>query len=362
MVRCNMVTLGIPKEVKQGEGRVALVPNDVGVLLQEIPELTVYVARDAGKVAGFSNEDYEYVGAKIAPYNIDRACANIDLYKSAQYIVKVKEPQQSDLEYLNSSHTLFGYLHLPPNPDLVKSLCDTGCTAIALEKVEMNGKYPLLNPMSEIAGKISIQTAANYLYTSKGGKGILLGGIAGTPKGQVTILGAGTAGRSAAILAANMGANVTVYDKNPEALRIANTMHPNIEGRFISSGELEKILPITDILIGAILVPGSKAPKIVSEDMVKKMEAGSVIVDISADEGGCIETIRPTTHSDPVYVRHGVIHCGIQNLPGAVPRTSSIILSGTIRDYVKELLLIVNYPNSPIHNSVCIKKGNLVKL
>lgn len=347
--------LGIPKEVKEGEGRVALVPNDVAVLKQDIPDLVVNVTTGAGELAGFSDDDYIDAGANVLD-------ANLYTYKSSQYIVKVKEPQIQDLCNLKPDHILFGYLHLPPNPKLTENLCQTGCTAIALEKVEMAGKYPLLNPMSEIAGKLAIQIGATYLHTSREGKGILLGGIAGTPKGQVTILGAGTAGRSAAILAANMGANVTVYDKNPEALRVANTMHPNIEGRFISNAELEKILPITDILIGAVLIPGSKAPKIVSKEMVNKMESGSVIVDISADEGGCIETIKPTSHNDPYYKYNGIIHVGIQNLPGAVPRTASIILSGTIREYVKELLLLDKYPNSPIHNSVCIKNGKLIRV
>lgn len=350
--------IGIPKEVKNGEGRVALIPSDVSILCQQ-HGLTVLVERGAGDIAGFCDDDYIRVGAQVKSI--------YELYNEANLIVKVKEPQPSDLMFMNSTHVVFSYLHLAPTPSLVAELLDKKITSIALEHVELNGKYPLLNPMSEIAGKIAIQTAAYYLYTSNQGKGVLLGGVGGTPKGNVVVLGGGCAGRSSALLAANMGAKVTVLDKNPEALRLAETLHPNIETRFISPNVLDTLLPTADIVIGAILIPGQNAPKIVTADMVMKMQKGSVIVDISADQGGCIETIRPTTHTDPAYIKYGVIHMGIQNLPGAVPQTSSTVLSGTIMQYVADLAVAdLQDGNGGVSDekfikSMCTKNGVLLR-
>lgn len=352
-------TIGIPKEVKNGEGRVVLIPDDVRSLTAT-HNLTVLVENNAGVISGFTDEDYIKAGAKVVGVE--------ELYNQATLIVKVKEPQPEDLQYMDSRHTVFSYLHLAPTPELVKALLAQKITSVALEHVELNGKYPLLNPMSEIAGKIAIQTATYYLYTSNQGRGILLGGVGGTPKGNVTILGAGCAGRSSALLAANMGAHVTVFDKNPEALRLVETLHQNIESRFISSTALEEVLPTTDVLIGAILIPGLNAPKIVTESMVKTMPKGSVIVDISADQGGCVETIKPTTHTNPSYVKHGVIHMGIQNLPGAVPRTSSTVLSGTVMQYVAELAVtdlngesVLTSYTEMFLSSMCTKDGVLLR-
>lgn len=322
--------LGIPTEIKNGEGRVALTPDAVKTLLQTVPDLTVRVQSGAGMNSGFADVQYQNAGAII------EATAE-QLYSKSNLIVKVKEPQQQDMDLIQPNSTLFGYLHLAPEPSLVRRFGEKSILSFALEHMEVFSGTPLLNPMSEIAGKIAVQMGAVYLYTSQGGRGILLGGLGGTPRGNVTILGAGCAGRTAALLAANMGAKVTIFDKSPEALRFAHTLHPNIETLFISDNALHDVLRTTDLLIGAILVPGATAPKIVSRDMVSKMPTGSVIVDVSADQGGCIETIRPTTHSEPSYVDEGVIHVGIQNLPGAVPRTASTVLSGVMMQYLKDL-------------------------
>lgn len=353
------MNLGIPREVKNGEGRVALVPNDVAVLLSQTPELDgklkIFVETSAGVTAGFSDADYEAAGATI----VDNA---EDLYGSAEYIVKVKEPIESDMRYLNHKHVLLGYLHLAPNPPLTQFLLENKVIAFALEHIEIHGAFVALNPMSDLAGKIAVQTAAYHLYTSQGGKGILLGGIAGISRGRVTILGAGTAGRAAAQLAANMGASVTVFDINPLALKRVAELHPSIDTMFMDNDTLSRVLQTTDILIGAVYIPGKSAPKLVTNDMVNLMEPGSVIVDISADQGGCIESIYPTSHEIPSYEYNNVIHIGIPNLPGAVPRTASTILSGTIVQYVKDLLMsrVTGEPLPDyLQKSLCTAQGNL---
>lgn len=352
--------IGIPTEIKNGEGRVALIPSDVQTLLRSVDGLTVNVQSGAGIKSGFSDVDYVNVGAIIQP---DAK----SLYESADFVIKVKEPQPADIALIQPKSTLFGYLHLAPEPQLVEGLMQKQITSIALEHLEVFSGTPLLNPMSEIAGKIAVQMGAVYLYTSNNGSGVLLGGLGGTPRGNVTILGAGCAGRTAAVLAANMGANVTVFDKSPEALRIAHSMHTNIETRFVSEEALLDVLPRTDILIGAILIPGATTPKLVSREMVRTMPKGSVIVDVSADQGGCIETVFPTTHTSPSYVDEGVTHIAIQNLPGAVPKTSSTILSGVIMQYVKNLpgktLSSVDVYNSVslMDKAVCTIHGTLFR-
>lgn len=352
--------IGIPTEIKNGEGRVALTPDAVNTLLQTVPDVTVRVQSNAGKNSGFTDEQYIAAGAII------ESTAE-SLYGNSNLIVKVKEPQPQDMNLIQPGSALFGYLHLAPEPSLIQRLVEKTILSFALEHIEVFSGTPLLNPMSEIAGKIAVQMGAVYLYTSQGGRGLLLGGLGGVPRGNVTILGAGCAGRTAALLAANMGAKVTVFDKNPEALRIAQTLHTNIETLFVSDKELYDVLAKTDLLIGAILVPGTTAPKIISRDMVSKMPPGSVIVDISADQGGCIETVRPTTHSNPSYVEEGVIHVAIQNLPGAVPRTSSTVLSGVMMQYLKDVpgktfhLNEAQLGTTLINKSICTFNGTFIR-
>jgi len=330
-----MITVGIPTETKIGEGRVALVPDDVDTLLNHTPELKnleIYIQSGAGQKSGYSDSMYSSVGAKVVRYAEE-------LYANSKYIVKVKEPIESDKKYLNSSHILLSYLHLAAEPDLVTFLTKNKVESYALEHIEVHGMYVALNPMSEIAGKLSVQKAAHYLYSSTGGKGILLSGIPGVKRCHVVVLGAGTAGRAAAKLAAEMGAKVSIFDINPLALQKAELVHNRIEPVFMSNSALKEYVKTCDVLIGAVYIPGKSAPKLVTREMVKSMEPSSVIVDISADQGGCVETMRPTTHENPFFVDEGVIHVGIPNLPGTVPQTSSRILSGTIVKYVKDLIL-----------------------
>lgn len=319
------LVVGVPKEVKPMEGRVALTPDAVADLIAD--GISVLIQGGAGKNSGFEDESYLKVGARIAA---DPEA----LYRDAQLVVKVKEPLESDLQYLRVDHLLFCYLHLAPNPALTRALIEKKLTAVAFETVEVNGRLPLLAPMSEIAGRVSVQAACHYLHASMGGGGMLLGGIPGTKKGRVVVLGAGMAGKNAASVAAGLGAEVLVFDKNADALRDVEKLDPRIQGLYMSISALKAYLPDTDVLIGAVLVPGAKAPKLVTRDMVKLMKEGSVIVDISIDQGGCVETMRATDYRNPVYVEEGVVHMGVANLPGAVPKTSTAALSGAIAPYV----------------------------
>lgn len=320
--------VGIPKEIKPMEGRIALVPEAVSDLVAD--GIAVFVECGAGDQSGFGDTNYVAAGATIVG-------DAMSLYGAAQLVVKVKEPVAGDLLHLRADHLLFCYLHLAPNPALTKALLDKSLTAVAFETVEVNGRLPLLAPMSEIAGRVSVQAACHYLHASMGGCGVLLGGVAGTRKGRVVVLGAGMAGKNAAQVAAALGAEVMVFDKNTNALREVEKLGANVSGYYMSRSALEACLPDTDILVGAVLVPGEKAPKLVTRDMVKRMPKGSVIVDISIDQGGCIETMRVTDYRQPTYIEEGVIHMGVANLPGAVPKTSSCALSGVIVPYVHQL-------------------------
>jgi len=249
----------------------------------------------------------------------------------------VKEPVEGDLKYLDKNHLLFCYLHLAPNPALTRKLCDIGLTAIAFETVDENGRLPLLAPMSEIAGRIAVQVGAHLLHASVGGKGILLGGVAGTDRGHVVVLGAGVSGMRAAETAAALGAQVTIYDKYAEPLHRVCQLSPLITGKYAYADAIAEDVKNADLVVGAVLVPGARAPKLVSEAMVKSMQPGSVIVDIAIDQGGCVETMHATNYVDPTYVLHDVIHMGVTNMPGAVPRTSSQALCGAILPYVQLL-------------------------
>ncbi len=320
--------IGIPREIKPWEGRVALLPSAVRELVAD--GHVVHVEQGAGAHSGHADAQYLAAGASL--------CADAaSLYAASELVVKVKEPVAGDLAHLRSDHLLFCYLHLAALPELTRKLQDIGLTAVAFETVEEDGRLPLLAPMSEIAGRVAVQAGARLLHAGEGGKGLLLGGVTGTARGRVTVLGAGSAGTAAARVAHSLGAELTVFDISSEALgRIARDI-PGASTCFASEADISAALPGTDLLVGAVLVPGARAPRVVSRDMVRSMEAGSVIVDIAIDQGGCIETIRPTDYTQPTYQQDDIIHMGVTNLPGAVPRTASQALSGAILPWVAML-------------------------
>ncbi|MBA3582246.1 MAG: alanine dehydrogenase [Gammaproteobacteria bacterium] len=320
--------IGIPKETKLREGRVAIIPTDAARLLAA--GHTVSIETGAGVSSGFSDSEYSTIGVQIA--------ANAaQLYAQATLIVKVKEPISGDLALLRSDHLLFSYLHLAAEPALTQHLCNIGLTAIAFETVTAaDGSLPLLAPMSAIAGRVAVQVGAHALHQSQGGRGILLGGLNGTEPGHVVILGAGVAGHHAAQMAIGLGAHVTLLDKRADRLS-AIAQQLSVQTVLADEQQIAMLVQQADLLIGAVLIPGARAPIVVSEAMVKTMRSGSVIADISVDQGGCIATTRPTTYADPLYTMHGVQHFTVTNMPGAVPRTAAQALSAAITPYVLRL-------------------------
>jgi alanine dehydrogenase len=320
--------IGIPSETKTLEGRVALVPAAAADLARRGHE--VFIQAGAGTKSGFSDEDYSKVGITIVP---DAAA----LYEAGELIVKVKEPIAGDLALLKKHHLLFCYLHLAAEPELTKRLLDIGLTGVAFESVDENGVLPLLLPMSVIAGRIATQIGTTLLHQPNGGKGKLLGGMASTPRGKVVVLGAGAAGSNAAALAANAGANVVVFDKRQDRLAEMMALAPNVTALYAYESSVAEEVATADIVVGAVLIPSAKAPRVVTAEMVKSMEKGSVLVDISIDQGGCFETSRPTTWKEPTYIVDGVTHFCVTNMPGAVPQTSSMAISAAILPYVQRL-------------------------
>ena len=320
--------VGIPTEVKPKEGRVGLIPDAAAELVKAGHE--VFIQSRAGELTGYSDDTYRSVGVSV--------CNNAkSLYSEADLIIKVKEPIDHDLQLLESRHTLFCFLHLAANKRLTESLQKTGLTAIAFETVEENGKLPILAPMSSIAGRVAVHAGAHYLHSVTGGKGVLLGGVPGAGRGRVVVLGAGVAGWNAAYAAAHMGAEVQVFDLKEDALIRAEQIGNNVSALYAFEHSIKQAVERADLVVGAVLVPGAKAPTLVTEAMVQTMEAGSVLVDISVDQGGCIETIKPTSYEDPIYRLHDVVHMGVTNLPGVVPKTSSQALSGAILPYALHL-------------------------
>ncbi len=319
--------IGIPKEKKVLEGRVALTPAHCAALVRQGNEL--YLETAAGALSGYSDEEYVAQGVII--------CEHAEaLYQQARLIVKVKEPIEQDLQYLREHHVLFCYLHLAANLPLTQQLCDIGLTAIAFETVTDDaGRLPLLKPMSEIAGVLSVQIGAHLLHQPEGGKGIMLGGLAKTDPGHVVVLGAGVAGSAAASKAAALGAHVTLIDRDEARFRELSQQYSRVTGVMSSDITIAEAVNQADLLIGAVLLPGLHAPRLVTESLVKSMQPGSVIIDISVDQGGCIETIRPTNYENPTYNLHDVLHFGVTNMPGAVPRTASQALSAVILPYVQ---------------------------
>ena len=325
MSRC----VGVPREIKPLEGRVALTPPVAFELVQA--GYRVCLEQDAGVASGYADESYQAVGVEILP-DADA------LYAAADLLLKVKEPVGPELERLRGDQILFSYLHLAPNPELTRRLCDIGLTAIAFETVMDGGNLPLLQPMSEIAGRIAIQVGTHLLHTPQKGKGLLLGGVPGVDRGQVVVLGAGHAGGSSARLAAAMGARVTIFDRNPQRLGEMDAAASNIEALYANAHSIAEAVEQADLLVGAVLLPGAAAPRLVSRELVGRMQPGSVIADIAVDQGGCIETTRPTTYDDPVYSEEGVQHFCVTNMPGAVPRSASQALAGAVLPYLRQLL------------------------
>lgn len=323
--------IGLPREIKPQEHRVGLTPAGVDALVRAGHQ--VIVEKGAGEGSGFSDKDYRQAGARIL-------AEASEVWAEADMIVKVKEPLPVEYDYFKPGLVLFTYLHLAAEPELTRVLAEKQVTAIAYETVELpNGSLPLLVPMSEVAGRMSIQVGASFLEKPRRGKGILLGGVAGVPPAHVVILGGGTVGTSALKRAVGMGARVTVIDKNLDRLRyLDDVFHGQIETLASNHLNIAAAVQSADLVIGAVLIPGARAPRLVTEEMVRSMEPGSVIVDVAVDQGGCVETIdHPTTHEDPIYIKHGVVHYAVANMPGAVPRTSTLALTHATLPYVLDL-------------------------
>ncbi len=323
--------IGIPKEIKDNENRVAVVPSGVELLVAA--GNTVYVESVAGAGTGINDESFAAAGAIIA-------ASAADVWANSELICKVKEPVPSEWPFIRSTHTLFTYFHFAASPSLTSAMVASGATCIAYETVEGKrpGSLPLLTPMSEIAGKMAIQEAAKYLEKPQGGRGILLGGIPGVPAAHVVILGGGVVGTNAAKIAAGMGANITILDIDLDRLRyLDDTLPANVTTFFSNPAHIREILPTADVVIGAVLIPGARAPILVTESDLRRMKPGSVIVDVAVDQGGCIETMHPTTHAIPVFTVDDVIHYGVANIPGAVPATSTFALTNATLPYLLSL-------------------------
>lgn len=322
--------IGIPKEIKNGENRVAIVPS--GVKSLKDAGHGIFIQKGAGLSSGISDKEYEKEGAKI----VDSA---EEVYDKAKLILKVKEPLLVEYKFLKENQIVFTYFHFAANESLTKAVVESGCTAIAYETVETeDGKLPLLTPMSEIAGKMASQEGAKYLEKPMGGRGILLGGVPGVAPAEVLVLGAGVVGTNATKIAAGLGAKVTLLDINLERLRyLDNIMPKNVTLLVSNSYRISQKLREADLVIGAVLIKGARAPIVITKDMLEIMKPGSVIVDVSIDQGGCIETSHPTTYDDPVYEVGGVIHYCVTNIPAAVPVTSTYALTNVTFPYVLEI-------------------------
>ena len=344
--------IGVPRELKPLEGRVGLIPAACAELVRAGHE--VFVEKSGGIKSGYADDQFTAVGVKILN-------SAEEVYRVAEMVVKVKEPIAEDLKHLREGHLLFCYLHLAALPELTQSLCDIGLTAVAFETVEdHHGRLPLLAPMSDIAGRLSIQIATHLLHQPQGGKGILLGGVPAANRGKVVILGGGVAGGNAAIVAAGLGAEVVVFDMDREKLVKARALGANVTGLYPHTEDVARAVVDADIVVGAVLVTGARAPHVVSSEMVKSMQPGSVVVDISVDQGGCVETTRPSTYDDPTYVWEGVIHFAVTNMPGAVPRTSSQALSAAIAPYAMRLTAADWRQSEDLSKGINVESGEIV--
>jgi len=323
--------IGIPKEIKAQEERVAITPAGVEAL-KKAGHL-ILIEKHAGLGSGFTNEDFIKAGAEIL-------ATPQEVFEKADMILKVKEPLPEEYDFLREDQILFTYLHLAAEPKLVEALLKRKVTGIAYETVQIDDcSLPLLTPMSEVAGRMSVQIASRLLEKHYGGMGILMGGVPGTPPAKVVIIGGGVVGANAAKMAMGLRANVTLLDVNLDRMRYLNDIYAeSLTTIFSNSYTIREQVKKADVVIGAVLIPGAKAPKLVTEDMVQKMKPGSVIIDVAIDQGGCIETIdRITTHENPTFIKYGVLHYSVANMPGAVPRTSTIALTNATLPYVIKL-------------------------
>ena len=323
--------IGCPKEIKAQECRVGLTPAGVDALVRAGHE--VYIEENAGLASGFPNEEYVAQGAKILP-------TAKDVYDIAEMIVKVKEPLEPEYELMHEGQIMFTYLHLAPDPEQTQALLRKKVTGIAYETVQLEDRtLPLLSPMSEVAGRLAIQVGARLLESNCGGRGILLGGVTGVERANVVIVGGGNVGINAAKIASGIGANVTILDVNLKRLAyLDDVFGSRIQTLLSNPYNIARAVKNADLVVGCVLIPGAKAPKLVTEEMVKTMKPGSVLVEVAIDQGGSIETIdRITTHADPYFVKHGVIHYSVANMPGAVPRTSTLALTGATLPYALKI-------------------------
>jgi len=321
--------IGVPREIKDMEFRVAMVPDGVRQLVDSGHD--VLVERGAGDESGFPDGDYERGGARLVDAE--------EVFASPDLIVKVKEPQPSEIRLLRSGQTLFTYLHLAAAPELVEALCASDVVAIAYETIQdPDGSLPVLAPMSEVAGRLAVQIGVTLLQKDRGGKGLLLGGVPGVMRGRVTVLGAGTVGINAVRVAHALGAEVDVLDVDLSRLTyLYDIFGGDLNTLFSNPANIARSVATSDLVIGAVYVRGRRAPILVTEAMVKSMQPGSVVADVAVDQGGCVETIHPTTHSNPTYAVHGIIHYGVANMPGAVPRTSTFALTNTTLPFVEQM-------------------------
>src|SRR5881296_106801 len=322
------MTVGVPKEIKGQEYRVALLPSAAYQLIKRGHQ--VLVERNAGAGAGYPDADYDQAGATLLS---DHA----EVFQKADLIVKVKEPQASEYPLLRPGQILFTYLHLAANRELTEALMKSGVTALAYETIEVNRRLPLLEPMSEIAGRMSILVGGYFLARHFGGSGVLLGGVPGVLPGRVVVLGGGAAGVNAARMATGLGADVTILEVDLERMRFLDITLHTAHTLYSNEAHLMELLPAVDLLIGAVLVPGAKAPRLIRREMLRRMRPGSVLVDIAIDQGGCAETSRPTTHHDPVFVEEGVIHYCVANMPAAYARTATQALTNVTYRYIETL-------------------------
>ncbi|HET7651192.1 MAG TPA: alanine dehydrogenase [Gammaproteobacteria bacterium] len=343
--------IGIPRELKPLEGRVGLIPAAAAELVRHGHQ--VFIEKNAGVKSGYSDDNFRSVGVEV----LDTAA---QVFEKAEMIVKVKEPIEADLKLLRKDHLLFCYLHLAALPELTERLKQIGLTSVAFETVEEGGRLPLLAPMSDIAGRLSIQVGTTLLHQPHGGKGILLGGISAAKRGKVVVVGAGVAGGAAATMAAGMGAEVTVFDISRDKMEQMRALGPNVTALYPHTADIAEAVKYADIVVGAVLVTGAKAPHVVSADMVKAMSPGSVVADISVDQGGCVETTKPTTWDNPTYVWEGVTHFTVTNMPGAVPRTSSQALSAAIMPYTLRLAAGGWRDFEPLRKGINVEGGKVV--
>ena len=322
--------IGVPKEIKTAENRIALVPAGAEALVAQ--GHTVLIEGGAGVGSGFADDLYESIGATIVP-DVN------DVWAKAEMIVKVKEPIEPEWPRMRSGQVVFTYYHFAADEELTRAVMDTGAIAIAYETVQLeSGELPLLTPMSEVAGRMAVQEGAKYLERYYGGSGILLGGVPGVLPAEVVILGGGVVGTNAAKMAAGLGAHVTILDLSLERLRyLSDVMPANVDLVYSNRHNILEAVARADLLVGAVLLPGAKAPHLVTRKDLKRMKAGSVIVDVAVDQGGCVETIKPTTHEEPTYIVDDVVHYAVANMPGGVPRTSTLALTNATFPYTMTL-------------------------